>query len=557
MNGQSARPRCLIRLPNWIGDGVMAAPAVLGLGRAIPYWDLYLLGNSRTSPLYEGLDHPFRLLPPLPDDSSRPFGMARAALEMRRMSFSAALLLPPSFSSALMAALAGIPLRTGRRSEGRGWLLDNPLAPGVRTRHLRTQYAEAAAAVLDRLAPGESPWALSSETRRLPLRAGEIEWADRWFVKAGLDPMRTIFLAPGATYGFTKRWPLERFLVLGRGLVQEGWSLVMPGGRDEEVAAEGLAADLSSSAKGGAVAVSAAGRMTLRESMAVMARGRAAVCNDSGAMHLAQAAGCPVVGIFGSTSPQWTGPGGNSHRILYSGLPCSPCFSRECPTRIECLSTITPADVRLALDDLLETAASTTGRPAVFLDRDGTILELVPYLSSASQVRLLPGAGDALRRLRDAGFALVVATNQSAVARGLLDEDGLRSIHLRMEELLRNEGVHLDGIEFCPHHPDYTGRCACRKPLPGMLRRSAHSLDLDLGQSFMIGDNGPDVEAGRNAGVRTILVRTGYGREAEESPGATASPGDEPGAQSPKPDAVVDDLVSAADWILSRSGCRV
>ncbi len=557
MSGQPVRPGALIRLPNWIGDGVMAAPAVLGLGRALPEWDWHLLGNSRTSPLFEGLDHPFRLLPKLPDSPSRHARIARAVPGLRRIGFSAALVLPPSFSSALMAALAGIPLRVGRRSEGRGWLLSHSLSPGVRTRHLREQYAEAAAALLDRIAPRDRPWSLSSATTRLPLRADEIEWADRWFHGTGIDPRRTIFLAPGATYGFTKRWPLDRFLALGRGLVQEGWSLVMLGGKDEEDSAAELAAGLRNSSRRGGDAVSAAGRMTLRGSMSVMAQGRGAVCNDSGAMHLAQAAGCPVVGIFGSTSPPWTGPGGSNQRVVYSGLPCSPCFSPKCPTRIECLAGILPGEVRLALDDLLETAASGTGRPAVFLDRDGTVLELVPYLNCASQVKLASGAGEALRRLQEAGFALVVTTNQSAVARGLLDDEGLRSIHLRMEQLLRNEGVNLAGIEFCPHHPDFTGRCACRKPLPGMLRRSAHALELDPGRSFMIGDNGTDIEAGKGAGVRTILVRTGYGREVEEALRAETRPGGESRTQPPEPDAVVDDLASAADWILSRAGISV
>lgn len=531
----------------------MAAPAVLGLGRALPEWDWHLLGNSKTLPLYRGLDLPFHHLPWVSDSPSRPGFIVRTAAKLRRIGFHAAVVLPPSFSSAMMASLAGIPLRVGRGSGGRGFLFSGALPPGVRTHHLAGQYCEVAEALLDRIAPQDAPWSLPAGMRRLPLRPEEMEWADRWYAEAGLDPARTLFLAPGATYGATKRWPPERFASLGSGLAREGWGIVILGGREEQAAAAGLAGTLRTSHDRCGQVISTAGTLSLRESMSLLAQGRAAVSNDSGAMHLAQAAGCPVVGIFGSTSPRWTGPVGRDQRTVYRGLPCSPCFSRECPTMIECLGDIPAGEVRSALDDLLEETAAGSGRPAVFLDRDGTVLELVPYLNRADQVRLAPGAGAALRRLRTAGFALVVATNQSAVARGLLDTEGLRRIHLRMDELLRREGVQLDAIEFCPHHPDYTGACACRKPRPGMLRRSAHALDLDLRQSFMIGDNRPDIEAGRNAGVRTVLLRTGHGLEAGQALKAAGVQEDPDSPTAPRPDAVLDDLASAADWILSRA----
>lgn len=158
-------------------------------------------------------------------------------------------------------------------------------------------------------------------------------------------------------------------------------------------------------------------------------------------------------------------------------------------------------------------------RPAVFLDRDGTLNREVDYLRRVEDLELLR-IGPALRDLRGAGFALVVVTNQSGIARGLLDEALLADIHARLVELLAAEDITLDGIEFCPHHPDhgaapYRVECDCRKPLPGMLLRAAERLDLDLARSWTIGDSARDLAAGAAAGLRGgVLVRTGKG-EAE------------------------------------------
>ena len=153
-------------------------------------------------------------------------------------------------------------------------------------------------------------------------------------------------------------------------------------------------------------------------------------------------------------------------------------------------------------------------RPAAFLDRDGTIIEEVNYLTRPEDLRLEPGALDALRRLREAGYLLIVVTNQSAVARGMITERELASLHGLLERKLAQGGVRLDGIYYCPHHPDsdlaeYAASCDCRKPEPGMLLRAAADLGVDLGRSVMFGDSERDVEAGRRAGCRTALLHHG------------------------------------------------
>lgn len=178
-----------------------------------------------------------------------------------------------------------------------------------------------------------------------------------------------------------------------------------------------------------------------------------------------------------------------------------------------------------------------TLRPAVFLDRDGTIVEDVDYLTRPDQLRLIPGAAAAIRTINQMGYAAVIVTNQSAVARGMLSENALAGVHDRLREMLAAEGAHIDGIYYCPHLPDgnvaqYARTCDCRKPAPGMLLQAARDLGLDLTASVMIGDSLRDLEAGKAAGCRQlILVKTGQGSMAAGQAGSG--------------DIIVDDLPAA------------
>jgi D-glycero-D-manno-heptose 1,7-bisphosphate phosphatase len=150
-----------------------------------------------------------------------------------------------------------------------------------------------------------------------------------------------------------------------------------------------------------------------------------------------------------------------------------------------------------------------TGKPAIFLDRDGTLNEAVGYVSHRSRFRLFPYSVESVRAIRDAGFLAVLVTNQSGVGRGYFPEELVQEIHRDFQRLLENAGTGLDGIYYCPHRPDEG--CECRKPKPGMLIRAAKELGCDLSRSWMIGDNRTDLEAGWNAGARSALVRTGDG----------------------------------------------
>ena len=186
------------------------------------------------------------------------------------------------------------------------------------------------------------------------------------------------------------------------------------------------------------------------------------------------------------------------------------------------------------------------GRPAVFLDRDGTIIGEVDYLRRPQDVRLLPHAAAAIRRLNEAGLPVVVTTNQSGIARGMLTEKDLEAIHDVLRNRLAARGAHLDAIHFCPHHPDagrgrYRRRCHCRKPAPGLLLRAANDLDLDLDRSYAVGDSERDLLAGRKVGCRTVLVQTGYGRKTQVE------------VAGPLPaDHIARNLSQAVEWILQQ-----
>ncbi len=179
---------------------------------------------------------------------------------------------------------------------------------------------------------------------------------------------------------------------------------------------------------------------------------------------------------------------------------------------------------------------------AVFLDRDGTLLEEGNYVDRLDRLVFFPYTVDAIRCLNEAGFAVVIVTNQSGVARGMYPESFVAEAHRFIDERLHAGGARIDAYYYCPHHPEGTvaalrQECECRKPKPGQLLQAASELDLDLRRSFMVGDRWKDIEAGKAVGARTILVRTGYGREAE---GTNGSHGTD----------VVDNLMQAVSWIL-------
>jgi D-glycero-D-manno-heptose 1,7-bisphosphate phosphatase len=191
-------------------------------------------------------------------------------------------------------------------------------------------------------------------------------------------------------------------------------------------------------------------------------------------------------------------------------------------------------------------------RRAIIMDRDGTVCEEVGYVNHVDRIRLLSRSAEAIKAANNAGFQTVVVTNQAGVARGYFAEGLIDEVHDRLREMLAETGARLDGIYYCPHHPEvgapaYRKRCTCRKPSPGMLERARDEMGIDLSASYMIGDTVKDIEAGHRAGTTNVLVLTGYGKGELEY---------QSHAWTVQPDHVAADLLDAVAWILEREISR-
>ena len=188
-------------------------------------------------------------------------------------------------------------------------------------------------------------------------------------------------------------------------------------------------------------------------------------------------------------------------------------------------------------------------RRAVFIDRDGTISEEVGYVNHVSRYRVFPFAAAAIRRLNEAGWLAVLVTNQAGVARGYFEEHLIREVHGVLAAELEKGGARLDAVYYCPHHPTlgeppYRLDCDCRKPRPGLIRRAAEDLGLDLRRCWMVGDRYSDAELARNAGVRSAFVLTGYGRGELEHQSRN---------WKHEPDLVAENLLEAVEKIVEES----
>lgn len=185
--------------------------------------------------------------------------------------------------------------------------------------------------------------------------------------------------------------------------------------------------------------------------------------------------------------------------------------------------------------------------PAVFLDRDGTLIEERGYLDRLDLLELFPWTSDAIRLLNRAGFLTVVVTNQAAIGRGIIDEPFLNVVHAEMDRRMALGRAKIDRYYFCPHYPEsaierYRQECRCRKPGPGMIEQACREMGLDADRSVMVGDRWIDVASGQAAGVRSVMVRTGHGGHDAENQ-----------VEGVRADAILNNLMEAVGWILRAS----
>jgi len=535
--------RILVRGTNWVGDALLMTPALAAVRRTFPKAHLSLLVRPWVADLFRGNPAVDEILLYESGGAHRGLrGKLRLARELRRRRFDLAVLFQNAFDAALLAWLARIPERVGFATQGRGPLLTRavPLPPELRTRHQMEYYLGLVRALGFSEGPAEPVLVVSAE---------EQERADTLLREAGCDETTPIVaLNPGAVYGSAKRWPAERYAALADRLTTEGCHPLLVGAPSDARAA----AEVRTASGRPEALADLTGRTDLKVLAGILRRCGAFVTNDTGAMHVAAAVGTPLVAIFGPTDPATTAPVSRRVTLLRRPVFCNPCLLRECPIDHRCMRGVSVEEVHGAVQALLRSRAAPgvpVSRPAVILDRDGTINEEVGYIGSPEHLRLIPGAAAALRRLQAARFCLVIVTNQAGVARGHFDETALQRVNGHLLALLAAEGVRVAGLYYCPHHPTeghppYRRACDCRKPGGGMIRRAAEEHGLDLARSFVIGDHLSDVLLGRGAGSRTVLLLTGHGLE--EAAKAAGTPG-------ATPDFIAADLEAAAAWILTRA----
>ncbi len=327
----------MVVAPNWLGDCVMALPVLRAMKRARPGESLTVLARCGPAALFRAEGSADAVL-----ERSGLLGDAR---RLRAGRFGEAWLLPNSLRSAIAPRLAGIPERIGYDTDHRRVFLTHALPPPSRTEHQLRDYD------LLLRSRGIEP---DFEAPRLPVTAKGLDRAASALGVAGLDRDDPLaILAPGAAFGWTKRWPPERFAALGDLLAARGFSPAVVVGPGEEA----LAAAVAAAARARLPVLGA--DLDPLELAALFSCARVVVSNDSGPMHLAAAVGVPVAAFFGPTDPGRTAPSGSPSKILDRYVFCSPCFLTECPYGHECMREITPEDALRAVEELLRSSRSS------------------------------------------------------------------------------------------------------------------------------------------------------------------------------------------------------
>lgn len=332
--------RIMVRMPNWIGDAVMAIPALMAIRQRFPAAELTVVANPLVAELFvchPGCDRVIRF-----DKRAAPglAGLWRFSRQLRGERFELAFLLQNALAAAAMALFAGIPRRAGYRTDGRGLLLTDGV-PAVEKKHglHHVDYYLQMLETLGIAAAGRQP--------RLALTAAEEARAEEL-----LGPGDWLAINPGASYGAAKRWLPERFAEVADALAGEfGLRVVLTGGPGERE----IGADIEQGMH--TRPVNLIGTTAVRELLAVLARCRLVVTNDSGPMHVAAAFGVPLVAVFGPTDHTTTSPVGEHFRIVRSPADCAPCMLRECPTDHRCMTGVSAGQVIAAARELLGATA--------------------------------------------------------------------------------------------------------------------------------------------------------------------------------------------------------
>lgn len=352
MNSAPNYTNILIRVPNWLGDSMMATPVVSAISKVFPKAKLTILAKPHFASFWKSFSEVHEVVV-----LEKGLGAyVRTIAEIKKRQFDVAVTLPSSFSSAFLLFAAEIPKRIGWGGEGREFLLTHVgPAPDPRQKHLVWEYLELIRAGLGQPIPLKNFQLAFPLNDQIKAEAQELLKSLKTNEISGL-----VALGPGATYGPAKRWPLVYWKQLIAQLLEDGEEtlLVVGGAEENEYLAE-LWKGLPE--KHAPRLVSLVGKTNPRVLAGVLDQCKVLVTNDTGPMHVAAAVGTPTVAIFGSTSPTWTRPFGEGHEVIYKALECSPCFQKTCPIGYVCLNKISVREVLDAAKKKLEGKAVVTG----------------------------------------------------------------------------------------------------------------------------------------------------------------------------------------------------
>jgi heptosyltransferase-2 len=408
---------------------------------------------------------------------------------LSKKGFCSAILFQNAFDAAFITFLAGIKERAGYNRDGRGFLLTTavPVPRHEQKIHQIHYYLN----LLEQLgikAEFTVPYIYLSLDERLSARE---------LLK---DMKRPILgINPGAAFGSAKRWFPERFAEVANWFLKDtDGSVVIFGGKSEIDIAQEINKLIPDNK------LLLAGKTSLRELVSLISECDVFVTNDSDPVHIACAVGTPLVAIFASTDPELTGPPPQAEWsraiVLTHNLSCGPCFERTCVKNdLQCMYAITSDDVYIGIKKILPS------NPAVFFDRDGTLCKDIGYLKTHDDLEIFPDV-NMVKLLKEKRFKLIGVSNQSGIARGLIQEDFVREVNK-----IFIDRYNFDDFYFCPHHPEE--HCPCRKPEPGMLLRARAQHHVDFKRSFVIGDKEADMLLAKAVGAKGILVLTGQQKE--------------------------------------------
>ena len=352
---------------------------------------------------------------------------------------------------------------------------------------------------------------------------------------------KTVVIAPGASYP-TKQWPKEKFAELTVNIYKELNCNIVLALTESDADFANLTAQIPSKNKHFLLDAD------LEKLAAVFSESDLIVCNDSAMAHLGSAVGTPVAAIFGPTHPTLGfAPRGLKDIVIEADEYCRPCSKhgkKQCFRDEQfCFTLISVDSVLEKITDLL--ADKSEEEKAIFVDRDGTLIEEKNFLQNPDEIKPEENSIEALKIAKEAGYKIIVVSNQSGVARGYFAENEVSEINKRIFDIFATQGIHIDQFLYCPHlkgakFPQYNIYCNCRKPAPGMVEAAIQRFNINPFKSFVIGDKLADVKLGHVVGSKSILVRTGYGQKQEKLLQTT---------MSPRPEKVLNNLFEGVKYI--------